>query len=163
MRLGFSASQLEKKSSCCRQVVTSVCWFQGAGHCLPVALLVTMLHTCLAELMVNKPQTVHWSLYSTKLGVLQILSSVCGKRDVFHSRGTQATVSTFWRLSNLFLSTDQLLDTIHAYSCVDLCLHNCLQIIVGKTKEMIVDFCRCQHSPRALVNIWVMDIERVAS
>ncbi|KAI4898460.1 hypothetical protein NFI96_011945, partial [Prochilodus magdalenae] len=45
---------------------------------------------------------------------------------------------------------------------VDWCLQNHLQINVGKTKELVVDFRRCRHPPQ-LVNIRGTDIERVDS
>ncbi len=47
-------------------------------------------------------------------------------------------------------------------SFVDCCQRN-LQISAGKTKELVVDFCRCKHTPPTPVNIQGMDIEMVKS
>lgn len=46
---------------------------------------------------------------------------------------------------------------------VEWCQWNCLQIKVGKTKELVVDFLRHIHSLSIPVNIQGMDIEMVTS
>ncbi|XP_014915915.1 RNA-directed DNA polymerase from mobile element jockey-like [Poecilia latipinna] len=46
---------------------------------------------------------------------------------------------------------------------VEWCQRNCLQINTGKTKELMVDFCRSKHSPSVPVNIQGMDIEIMRS
>ncbi|KAI3365638.1 hypothetical protein L3Q82_010717 [Scortum barcoo] len=45
----------------------------------------------------------------------------------------------------------------------DWCLQNNLQINAGKTKELVVDFRRCSHSPPAPVSIQGTDIDTVKS
>ena len=49
------------------------------------------------------------------------------------------------------------------HNFVDWCQQNRLQINAGKTKEMVVDFRRCTHSPLTPLNIQGMDIDMVRS
>ncbi|KAI3364677.1 hypothetical protein L3Q82_011448 [Scortum barcoo] len=64
---------------------------------------------------------------------------------------SQATMGTTESTENLFKDF------------ADWCLRNNLQINAGKTKELVVDFCRRSHSPPAQVSIQGMDIDTVKS